>query len=120
MISLNGYARFILHTGIEVGQTIYCIGPYYPFLYRPEELKDHLIGETNPPVDIMGTERWRVNYDNIFAIIDNWNIQYFPTEAIAQQALNEYKDILAIEDEETRYNEYDNWIAERSSWAIGI
>ena len=58
--------------------------------------------------------------NNIFKIIEEWNIKYFPSAAAAEQAQKEFLEIIKIEDKEVRLNEYDNWIAERSSWLLNL
>ena len=108
------YASFILQTGIEFNQHIYRIDPY-PFLFSRDELKHTAHQSIHPNVDKMEIAECSVFRGNIFEVIDDWNIRYFWRKEDAERALEEYKKIIAIEDETVRQNEYDNWCAERQS-----
>ena len=112
------YAAFILQTGLEFNMAVWKIDPCYPFLFREEDIVDCLHQDISPNLEIMKVRPWIVTRGNFTDVIDDWNVRYFPTAESAQQALEEYKNIIRIENEKTRHSEYDNWIAERSSWQV--
>jgi hypothetical protein len=108
------YAIFILQTGLEFGMTVYHLNGV--FCLTTEEGK--MVGAEIPDPDWVTVSTRLVQRSSIFEIIDNWNIKYFPSEATAEQARKEFLEIIKIEDKEVQLNEYDNWIAERSSWQV--
>ena len=112
------YASFILQTGLEFDMTVYYISNL--FCWTKEEAEKTLVNKQIPQEDWVKIETCEVHMHNIFRIIEGWNVRYFSTAAAAEQARKEYLEIIKIEDEETRLNEYNNWIAERSSWAVGL
>lgn len=112
------YASFILRTGLEFDMTVYCISNL--FCWTKEEAEETLVGRQIPQEDWVEIQACKVNRFNIFKIIEGWNIKYFPTQAAAEQARQEFLEIIKIEDKEIRLNEYNNWIAERGAWAVGI
>jgi len=116
MMKARGYASFILQTGLEFNMTVYCISSL--FCWTKEEAEKTLIGKQIPQEDWVEIEACEVHMHNIFRIIEGWNVRYFSTMAAAEQARKEFLEIIKIEDKEVRLNEYDNWIAERSSWSI--
>ena len=112
------YASFILQTGLEFDMTVYSINNL--FCWTKEEAEEILVGRQIPQEDWVEIQARKVNRFNIFKIIEDWNISNFPSMAAAEQARKEFLEIIKIEDEETRLNEYNNWVAERGSWAIGL
>lgn len=108
------YASFILLTGLEFGMTVYYLNGV--FCLTTEEGK--MVGAEIPDPEWVIVSTRLVQRSSIFEIIENWNVKYFPSAAAAEQAQKEFLEIIKIEDKETRLKEYDNWIAERSSWSI--
>ena len=112
------YASFILQTGLEFDMTVYYINNL--FCWTKEEAERTLVGRQIPQEDWVEIQACKVNRFNIFKIMEDWNTCYFPTAAAAEQAQKEFLEIIKIEDEEIRLNEYNNWVAERSSWKEAI
>lgn len=112
------YASFILQTGLEFDMTVYCLN--HVLCWSEDEAAKTKINREVPDPEWVEAEPTTVSRHNIFQIIEGWNVEYFPNAATAEQARKEFLEIIKIEDKEVRIKEYDNWIAERSGWAVGL
>lgn len=115
MMKAREYASFILQTGLEFGMTVYYISNLFCWTKEDAE-KTSFTGIQIPQEDWVEIQACEVRRINIFPIIEGWNICYFPSAATAEQARQEFLEIIKIEDEDTRIAEFHNWYAERSSW----